>query len=225
MKYLLTLVLISAICLIACYQEESNKYTHQADSLNFTKTEVSNGVVFNWEEAKMFNFTEYIITKHPNSTPAITSIEDLSKLSSINIMARIKSRQSNSANDSTSILRTYYRLYVVSGTHFLASDEIVQNSNFYTPSHQNANQLLMDYKKGRLYLLNSANEVEIIENLIRVTRDGRTILSGSSNSYVYQYNLNQNAELVSWKKAPKIIDFSSFNSTLAHDEPSVSIVI
>ena len=85
----------------------------------------------------MSNFTEYIITKHPNSTPAITSIEDLSKLSSINIMARIKSRQSNSANDSTSILRTYYRLYVVSGTHFLASDEIVQNSNFYTLQNQN----------------------------------------------------------------------------------------
>ena len=225
MKYLLTLFLLGASCFTACYQGESNKYTTQANGLSFTKTEVSNGVVFNWEEAKMLNFTEYIITKHPNSTPAITSIEDLSKLSSINIMARIKSRQSNSANDSTSILRTYYRLYVVSGTHFLASDEIVQNSNFYTPSHQNANQLLMDYKKGRLYLLNSANEVEIIENLIRVTRDGRTILSGSSNSYVYQYNLNQNAELVSWKKAPKIIDFSSFNSTLAHDEPSVSIVI
>ena len=198
MKYLLTLVLISAICLIACYQEESNKYTTQANGLNFTKTEVSNGVVFNWEEAKMFNFTEYIITKHPNSTPAITSIEDLSKLSSINIMARIKSRQSNSANDSTSILRTYYRLYVVSGTHFLASDEIVQNSNFYTLQNQNISQTLIDRKNGRLYLFYSTGTIEIID-----LKDMKQIAYYNSsyspfiNSIALVYDQNGNTEIYS----------------------------
>ncbi len=205
MKYLLTLVLISAICLIACYQEESNKYTQQVDSLNFTKTEVSNGVVFNWEEAKLFNFTEYIITKHPNSTPAITSIEDLSKLSSINIMARIKSRQSNSANDSTSTLRTYYRLYVVSGTHFLASDEIVQNSNFYVLQEQKIIQILVDKKKGRLYLFYSTNALEIIDlkKMQQIALFDNTLIFNNYNMSL-GYDHSGNTELYS-SKAVKIL--------------------
>ena len=205
MKYLLTLVLISTICFTACYQEESNKYTTQANGLNFTKTEVSNGVVFNWEEAKMFNFTEYIITKHPNSTPAISNIEDLDKLNSSNIVARNAIRQDTFAKDSISTLRTYYRLYVVSGSKVYASDEIVQNSNFYVLQEQKIIQILVDKKKGRLYLFYSTNALEIIDlkKMKQIALFDNTVIFSNYNMSL-GYDQSGNTELYS-SKADRIL--------------------
>lgn len=50
MKYLVTLMLLIAVGLSACYQEESIKY-NSSEKLFFGEKEVSNGVIFNWEES------------------------------------------------------------------------------------------------------------------------------------------------------------------------------
>ena len=198
MKYLLTLVLISAICLIACYEEESNKYANQANSLNFTKTEVSNGVVFNWDESTISNFTEYVVTKHTVSTAAMKSAVDLNKLSSINIVARIKNRQISNAKDSTSIADTYYRLYAVSGSQFFASDEIVQNSNFYPLANQSVSQYLIDHRKGHLYLFQPPNLIEIVQlsSLKKLSLFTNSVIL-SSYSMSLGYDQNGNTEIYS----------------------------
>jgi hypothetical protein len=198
MKYLLTLVLISAICLIACYKEESNKYANQANSLNFTKTEVSNGVVFNWDESTISNFTEYVVTKHTVSTAAMKSAVDLNKLSSINIVARIKNRQISNAKDSTSIADTYYRLYAVSGSQFFASDEIVQNSNFYPLANQSVSQYLIDHRKGHLYLFQPPNLIEIVQlsSLKKLALFTNSVIL-SSYSMSLGYDQNGNTEIYS----------------------------
>lgn len=163
MKYLLTLFLLGVSCFTACYQEESNKYSSQSRGLNFIKTEVSNGIVFNWDEPTISNFTEYVITKHLNSTASKMSIADLNKLSSSNIVARIKNPKITNAKDSTSTLSTYYRLYIVAGSKLFTSVELVQNSNFYQLAKPSFKQILIDHKKGNLYLFQPFDLIEIVQ--------------------------------------------------------------
>ena len=78
MKYLVTLMLLIAVGLSACYQEESIKY-NSSEKLFFGEKEVSNGVIFNWEESTISSFNEYVVTKHEQSTTAITHLADLNK--------------------------------------------------------------------------------------------------------------------------------------------------
>ncbi|MBK9994410.1 MAG: hypothetical protein IPP01_10590 [Saprospiraceae bacterium] len=119
MKYLLTLVLLCVIGLPACYQDDSNKYTSNMSGLVFTKTEVSNGILFQWDQSFLSNFTEYVVTKHDVSTDVVKSLSDLNKLNSENVVARVKSRHITSTKDSVSTSSTYYRLYLVFGVNSL----------------------------------------------------------------------------------------------------------
>ncbi len=326
MKYLVTIILICAIGLFDCNKEESNNYTSQTNNLDFTKTEVSNGVRLSWDEARVSNFTEYVITKHTISRPAITSVADLNNLSSVNILARIKDRYIKSIIDTISLVKTYYRFYIVYGSQIVVSEEISQNPNLYILQSQNISQFLIDRRNGRLYLFFSFKNVEVIDlqnmkqinffynsynldnhsislgydqngnteiysaqgdkilildgeslnfkdtiyntpkgkeifkvatdqknniffgekdtlskydpltkkitkigsnnyylNEIRLTNDGKTLLIGSTFSYVHQYNFDQNDELVSLKKYPLIFDFSSYSTAMANFEPELIV--
>ena len=207
MKYLLTLVLLCVIGLPACYQDDSNKYTSNTGGLVFTKTEVSNGILFQWEPSTISNFTEYVITKHSNSTATLTSLSELNRLSPDNIVARVKNRNITSSKDSTSTASAYYRLYLVYGSHFTASDELFQLSNYYTLGSQFFSQLLLDHRKGDLYLFQH-NLVEIIDlnrmlqkDLISTTR------SISSYSMSLGYDQNGNTEVYS-SNGDKILVFN-----------------
>ncbi len=162
MKYLVTLMLLIAVGLSACYQEESIKY-NSSGKLFFEEKKVSNGVIFNWKESTISSFNEYVVTKHEQATAAITNLADLNKLNSSKIVARIKNRKITTIKDSTTITNAYYRLYLVYGNQFLASEEISLSSNFCSLEITNFIQFLVDHKKGNLYLFQASNIIEIID--------------------------------------------------------------
>lgn len=210
MKYLLTLVLLCVIGLPACYQDDSNKYTSNMSGLVFTKTEVSNGILFQWDQSFLSNFTEYVVTKHDVSTDVVKSLSDLNKLNSENVVARVKSRHITSTKDSVSTSSTYYRLYLVFGGKFVASDEVFQSSNYYMLDIQFFNQLLIDRRKGNLYLFRT-NLVEIVDlkrmeqkDLITTTR------TVSLYSMSLGYDQDGNTEIYS-SNGEKILVFDGEN--------------
>ena len=60
-------------------------------------------------------------------------------------------------------LNSYYRLYINQGGLLIDSDEILQKSKNYVLKSSYVNQLLVDYQKGNLYILNSDQSVELVD--------------------------------------------------------------
>ena len=147
-----------------------------------------------------------MVTKHPKSSSALTSLSALNKLSLNNIVARVKSQNVTKAKDSISTSDTYYRLYVVFDDQLIASDEIFQKSNYYMSTIQFYSKILIDHRKGNLYLFNS-NTVEVIDI---VKMEQKSLLTNniilSSYSMSLGYDQNGNTEIYSAVK-DKILVF------------------
>jgi hypothetical protein len=160
MKNLLTLVIFAILLVSSCLQDEESKYSISSSKLTFSKTDLSYGAAFHWDECKVSTFVEYIITINSEPTPAFNKISDLK---SNTIFARIKSKDNTSISDTTTIENSYYRLYVNIGNGLLVSNEVFVDFLNFSLAGQHVANSLVDHINGNLYLLYSNRLVEVVD--------------------------------------------------------------
>ncbi len=209
MKYLYVSCILFSSLYISCYKQDANKYSRSNVNLSFSIKEHSKGIVLSWEQTNISSFVEYIVTKSSESKAAVENLSDLdSKL----IFARIKDRNINSLIDSTLAFNSYYRLYINQGEQLIFTEEILREPNNYVLTSSSVNELLVDYRKGNIYFLNSDQSVEFVDldklELINIYRN----LSIPSPLYCsLAYDNDGNTEIyVPFEDKIRVIDGENF---------------
>jgi hypothetical protein len=159
-NYFSLILILFVLVSTSCDKHESNKYDGNSINLGFSKTEQGNEIFLFWNPAISNTLVEYIVTKNSKSTPALTNISDIE---SETILARIKNRNSTSIVDSALSFPAYYRLYLNYGKQVFVSEELFQPSDNYVLSANNINQVLVDHRKGRVYIIYFNQPSELID--------------------------------------------------------------
>ncbi len=157
-KYSCLIWLICCSLFVSCSQEE-DKYAENGN-FGFSITEQDNGIALTWNQATLANFTEYIITKTSISTAVY---EHVSEIKPEVIFARFNSRYTTSVLDTSLVFNSFYRLYINQGGKVIASAELFQKPNNYVLTRNSVVQMLVDYDKGNLYILNADQSVELVD--------------------------------------------------------------
>jgi hypothetical protein len=160
MKYLFSILMMLSLIIIACDKQEPSKYFGSNVALSFSKKLLNNGLILSWEQRNNNSFVEYIVTKNSKSTPAFKRILDIDS-------GTILSRSSIATNviDSTIAFSAYYRLYVVFESQLIASEEIFHQVDNYVLSGTDLKQVLVDSRKGNLYVLYINGSAELLNFL------------------------------------------------------------
>ncbi len=190
-KYSCLVWLICCSLFVSCSQEE-DKYTENGN-FGFSITEQDNGIALTWNQATLASFTEYIITKNSTSTPAYGHV---SEIKSEAIFARFSNRYKTSVLDTSPNFNSYYRLYINQGGRVIASDELFQKPNNYVLTSNSIVQMLVDYKKGNLYILNADQSVELVDlRKLELRNVYENILMPRSFSCSLGYDKDGNTEI------------------------------
>lgn len=210
MKYFCIVFVFFSTFFSSCYKQDASKYQENNVSLSFSVVEQSNGVLLMWGQASMSNFIEFIVTKNSVSTAPVGNVTELKSES---IFTRIKDRNTTSIIDSTLALNSYYRLYINQGGLLIASDEILQKSKNYVLNSSSVNQLLVDYQKGNLYILNSDQSVELVDlSKMELKTTYENVLLPRSLSCSLGYDQDGNTEIyVPIVDQIQVLDGEKFN--------------